>query len=207
MKKLIATWFFVFICFFSYSQKLDLVVTVDGDSIACNIDSITANGIHFEMKFNNIWRTTFLEKEKIADYKLNIIVPPPKWMARQYGVFDLNQFSVSQMYVVKKELIRKKKIGIGLTLGGGGMIAGGVGLMGLGLGGNETAGNIGGFLVLFGIPTTITGIAKWATNDHRNYKITRMLERIELDAGLNIDNRQYSHNSNHGAQFVIRFNF
>ena len=73
MKKTISILILIFVLFNSYSQNLDLIVTTGGDSIACRIDSITAINIYFEMKHNNNWVHTQIEKSEITEYKYKAI--------------------------------------------------------------------------------------------------------------------------------------
>lgn len=51
------------------TETYDLIVTNNGDSIACYIDSITDRYIYFEMKSNNKWIHTCAEKSNIVEYK------------------------------------------------------------------------------------------------------------------------------------------
>ena len=53
------------------SQKYDLIVTNQGDSIACKIDSISSTNVYFEMRFRNKWTTTHIAKSDIIVYKMN----------------------------------------------------------------------------------------------------------------------------------------
>jgi hypothetical protein len=56
-----------------YSQNYDLVVTNNGDSIACYIDSITETHIYFRMKNRERWVNTYLENTKIKSFEHNVI--------------------------------------------------------------------------------------------------------------------------------------
>ncbi len=56
-----------------YSQDYDLIVTTNGDSVACHIDSITDTQIYLEMRYNNNWIHTYMNKNKIIEYKYNAI--------------------------------------------------------------------------------------------------------------------------------------
>jgi len=56
--------------FNAYSQNYDLIVTTDGDSIGCRIDSINDSTIYFEMKVNNNWLHTTIKKSQVTHYKL-----------------------------------------------------------------------------------------------------------------------------------------
>jgi len=67
------TTFLLFMVDPCYSQNLDLIVTTQGDSIACRIDSITESHLYFEMNNQNKWVHTNIEKEKVAEYKQNEI--------------------------------------------------------------------------------------------------------------------------------------
>lgn len=68
-------WTLLFLCLISnaYSQDYDLIVTNKGDSIACRIDSITDANIYFEMKYNNNWINTNINKEEVIEYKYDAI--------------------------------------------------------------------------------------------------------------------------------------
>ncbi len=55
----------------SFAQNLDLIVTVNNDSIACKIDSITSEKIFLTGRLNGVQLHTFLPKSKILEYTLN----------------------------------------------------------------------------------------------------------------------------------------
>ena len=60
-----------------FAQNLDLIVTQNGDSIACKIDSISGQQLFFKIKTQRSnWVSTFYAIERISDYKYNFI--PPK---------------------------------------------------------------------------------------------------------------------------------
>lgn len=46
-----------------------MIITTEGDSIACHIDSITDTQIYFEMKFNNNWTHTDIDMNKVSEFK------------------------------------------------------------------------------------------------------------------------------------------
>lgn len=73
MKKLLLTPIFVLIVFNVCSQNLDLIVTQNGDSLACRIDSVTDMNIYFEMKGNNKWINTNMTLNQVAEYKYDVI--------------------------------------------------------------------------------------------------------------------------------------
>jgi len=73
MKKLLSILILFSLFTNSYGQLYDLIVTMESDSLACRIDSITDTHIYFEMKNNYNWIHTNLNKERITEYKKNVI--------------------------------------------------------------------------------------------------------------------------------------
>lgn len=57
----------------SSAQNYDLIITTQGDSIACHIDSITDINIHFKMKVNNRWLQTNTPKAKCTNYEFDVL--------------------------------------------------------------------------------------------------------------------------------------
>ncbi len=53
----------------AFSQDYDLIITTEGDSIACHIDSITDTHIYFEMKANYYWTHTHMDVNKVSEFK------------------------------------------------------------------------------------------------------------------------------------------
>ena len=75
MKKIFIIGCILFVTSTSFSQKLDLIVTLNGDSIACQIDSISNSHIFFEMIANDGDTVkTLFEIEKIKEFKEDFIV-------------------------------------------------------------------------------------------------------------------------------------
>jgi hypothetical protein len=56
-----------------FSQNYDLIVEINGDSIACKIDSISGASIYLKMRSNNNWIQTLLGKNEVLEYKYNAI--------------------------------------------------------------------------------------------------------------------------------------
>lgn len=73
MRILLLSLFFLTISGKSYSQNYDLIVTTEGDSIACFIDSITDSLIYIQLKFNEKWVHTWMKKSEISDYQMDVI--------------------------------------------------------------------------------------------------------------------------------------
>ena len=55
------------------AQNYDLIVTTQGDSIACQIDSITDSHIYFKMKVKSNWFHTHSSLNKVTEYKYDAI--------------------------------------------------------------------------------------------------------------------------------------
>jgi hypothetical protein len=73
MKKLMLLLVLLVNFCFVKTQDYDLVVTSDGDSIACHIDSITDAHIYFEMKSNTYWKHTHIKKADVMEFQRNAI--------------------------------------------------------------------------------------------------------------------------------------
>ena len=72
--KLFLLLFVLLASFFSaYTQEYDLIVRNNGDSIVCNIDSISDSKIYFESKFNNRWVHSNLDRSDISEFQEDII--------------------------------------------------------------------------------------------------------------------------------------
>jgi len=55
------------------AQNYDLIVSSDGDSIICQIDSITDSHLYFEMKSANHWTHTRIEIARVTRYERDVI--------------------------------------------------------------------------------------------------------------------------------------
>ena len=96
----------IFLCFFSnaYSQDYDLIVTTNGDSIACNIDSITDATVYFEMKHNNNWIHTNINRDEVIEYQYGLI-------DKKFVVFKPGTSYIDKLYAeTDTELIRALKL-------------------------------------------------------------------------------------------------
>lgn len=61
------------VCPWVHSQNLDLIVTTEGDSIACRIDSVSDSKIMFSMRNKGQWINTGLGLEKVSFYEREVI--------------------------------------------------------------------------------------------------------------------------------------
>ena len=73
MKKLFSLLILIAGINIAYSQNYDLIVKSTGDSIACRIDSITDSQIYFEMKVQNHWIKTNIDRNEVIEYERNVI--------------------------------------------------------------------------------------------------------------------------------------
>ncbi len=80
MKRYITILVFILLLIKIYPQKLDLIVTNNGDSIACSIDSLNVELIYFEMKNNNRWVHTKINMDRVGDYQFDTV----KWILYEY---------------------------------------------------------------------------------------------------------------------------
>ena len=73
MKKVFLLLICMFIVMSAFSQNYDLIVKSDGDSIPCQIDSITNSRLYFTLKHRGHWTQTFINSNQITEYKYNVL--------------------------------------------------------------------------------------------------------------------------------------
>jgi hypothetical protein len=73
IKNLLLILVLLTILFQVFSQDYDLIVTTNGDSIACRIDSITDTHIYFEMKSKKYWKHTHINRSDVIEFKYDTI--------------------------------------------------------------------------------------------------------------------------------------
>lgn len=74
MKKILILGCLLFVICYTYGKNLDLIVTTDGDSIACNILEVNDSEIIFKMEvFGRKNVKTTISREKIIEFKYDII--------------------------------------------------------------------------------------------------------------------------------------
>ncbi|MBN1187624.1 MAG: hypothetical protein JXB49_35445 [Bacteroidales bacterium] len=96
MKKLTSIAFLIIISNLVNAQNYDLIVTNDGDSIACHIDSITDTRIHFEMMVHWKWMSTSIKTEKVMGYEYDTI--DTKCVVFVPGSSKIDYFISEEMY-------------------------------------------------------------------------------------------------------------
>lgn len=70
------TFLLVLLFIFSYnifSKDYDLIVFLNGDSVACHIDSITDTHVYYMIKNRYQWVHTFIELSRISSYEFDAI--------------------------------------------------------------------------------------------------------------------------------------
>ena len=87
-----------------HAQVLDLIVTKEGDSIACRIDSITSSKIHFEMKNKGRWINTETGLDRISVYERGAV-------NRQEYYFKPGTSTIESAYVNQ---LQKNSVYLGL---------------------------------------------------------------------------------------------
>lgn len=75
MKRILIVVSVIFVYHLSFSQNLDLIVKIRGDSIACKIDSITESQIYFQLKTHGSkkWVQTLDDLDNISNFEYNVI--------------------------------------------------------------------------------------------------------------------------------------
>ncbi len=73
MQKALIILLFLLISTNGFSQNYDLIVTTEGDSIACRIYNITDTTIYIKMKRSKKWVNIYLENDKVAEYKYKAV--------------------------------------------------------------------------------------------------------------------------------------
>ena len=63
----------LFIATCGFTQEYDLIVTINGDSIACHIDSITDTHIYYMMKSHGTWIHTHIPNSDVSETKQDVI--------------------------------------------------------------------------------------------------------------------------------------
>ena len=174
----------------AFSQKLDLIVTSNGDSIACQIDSISNSHIYFEMIANGGHTVkTLLEIEKVKEFKEDFIVEKNytfkpgtsvitgikySGKCKSYSKQNLEKASLKELDYC---LIRAKKLKkTGVILSVGGPVSAVTGLLMFNaswagnFGGSGTAG-LGLIMFLGGTGVTVVGLPILITGSSRVKKI------------------------------------
>lgn len=179
MKEIVFFGILMFITCFVYAQNNDLIVTAEGDSIACEILEVTDSEIIFKMKSNGYRNVqTKTNREDIVEFKYDVIQegmyifkPGTSYIVRKsypisrntYSLNYLQNASVEELKYYHYKALKLKKDGKTVTIVGGATIGAGIlyGLVGPGhLGTVAIAGLVGiaglGTMAV-GIPMNVTG--------------------------------------------------
>ena len=111
----------------TFSQHYDLIITDNGDSIACIINIITDSTVYFEMKDNHKWFYTSIKRDQVVEYKYDAIYeymvlfkPGTSYIDLTY---DKQEAELRKQQAEMKKAQRQKKIGITTTVIGGVFLA------------------------------------------------------------------------------------
>lgn len=174
---------------FSFSQNLDLIVRVNGDSIACRIDSITDSQIYFDVKNSNKWIHVDISKDMVTEFQYNVINPDfydfksgtsyikSKRKYPNYTPQNMQSSSLEELelYLIKAKKIKKN----GAVLSIAGPLSAAIGFWMFsaswsGSFGNGFTAGLGSVLFLVGSGATIVGIPILLTGSSRVKKIERI---------------------------------
>jgi hypothetical protein len=227
MKKILMCGLLFVMLVNSYSQNLDLVVTTNGDSIACKIDSITESAIYLQIKTsgNVNWIQTIYNKKDINLYKYGNIDPSkyafkdgtsiiagpvqpvyPKKFPNKVTLKNAPNEDLD-LYLVKAKKTKKKgtvmSIAGPLVATAGGLLA----AASFTLSGDDGGFVFGSLLFVAGIGTTIVGIPILITGSSR----VKTINEIKKSRGMTMEfipggyYNQLAQNYQPGATFRIRF--
>jgi len=73
MKRTFGLFILSVVFFTTTAQQYDLIVTKEGDSISCQLDSIANGRFYFKMKVKNQFVNTFADAREIKNYEYNAI--------------------------------------------------------------------------------------------------------------------------------------
>ena len=205
----------------SNCQNLDLVVTTEGDSIACKIDSITESSLYIQiMAFeNDKWFQKTLDKADVKVYLYKCIFPPvyriEKGTSKITGVIKqvklnnysrkkgLDNASQEQLNLYLKKAERTKITGaILFVCGGVSFIAGSTLLKEKDLGNDFYAA-----MFLAGIPMALAGIPTYIIGESRvtNIKAIKKSKAIAFEIVPYYDNISLTRNNHSGL--IVRLTF
>jgi len=224
MKKIVLLFPILFICQLLFSQRLDLIVRTNGDSIACRIDSITISTIYLEIKSSNKWISADLPKTQVKEFQYGVINPDfynfkPRTSAIEsnrkhpnYTLQNVRSASLEELEFYLAKAIKIKKSGAALSIGGSLSAAAGFWIFRASWSGNSgnafTAG-LGGLTFLAGAVVTIIGVPVLITGSSRVKKIEGIIN--SKNTGMFIELAPYCfHNYNvqpnhSGVTLRIRF--
>lgn len=221
MKKFLAFCTLIFFVCLASAQNNDLIITTDGDSIACEILEVNDSEIIFNMKYGRSNVQTVQNRDKILEFKYDVvqegmyhyksgtsyIIGKYPISSKVYSLDYLQNASNEQLeyYLYKAEKLRKT--GKVVSIVGGTTLGAGVytvvssrswGQLSLGFG-----------LVAIGSITTIVGLPILITGSTRVKKINNLERNSRSDFNMNltpdIQYNQYTQNYQPGVTFSINF--
>lgn len=219
MKKILFLVILLITLSVSYSQDYDLIVTIQGDSIACKIDSITNTHIYFEMRIRYNWIHTNMEMNKVSEFKESVldrntirlklgtsIILPFDQLPPQCSM--LEKLSQEELNICLDKALKLKKDGGTVTIIGVSTIGAGflVGLVGPG---NLGTVAVAGLMGIAGLGTMAVGIPMRITGKKRVERINAI--KSTAYNGISIDLKpcaQYNFiNQKYQPAITLRINF
>ncbi|MBI9034065.1 MAG: hypothetical protein JEZ03_06320 [Bacteroidales bacterium] len=89
----------------AFTQKLDLVITSSGDSIACRIDGITNSEIFFEMKNKFTWTMHAKDLSEIVDHQKHAIRKSNVRFKSGTSIIKSDRINLKSIYDIPKNSI------------------------------------------------------------------------------------------------------
>lgn len=226
MKKILIFLLLLLVQFSSFSQKLDLIVTTSGDSVACKIDSITDSKIYFQVKaIKNQWAPTMQDIEKIVEYKYDCIDPSEYTFIKGTTIItgttvqnkiypkkfpdksSLEKASIDELNFYLAKAKKTRKTGAILSIAGPLTFATGVVMAGVGFsGGPEYLWGSGVILIFAGTGFTLVGLPVLITGSSRVNRIKNTLsDRAFIEIAPCSFHNHMAQNNQNGVSLRIRF--
>lgn len=225
MKKALLSGFLIFWQLISLCQNLDLVVTSNRDSIACNIDSISGSTIYLQIipQKGSAWIQTVYDSTEVVMIQYDCIDPSkysssrinaiakPAYSKKFPNKATLEKASNDELNFYLGKAKKTKKTGAIMSISGPLAAAAGYGLMyaSFSLSGDEPGFVFGTFLFFGGLASTLIGIPVLITGTSRVEKISNIKFQKSDGVAMNICpsvNYNYQNqNYQPGVTLSIRF--
>lgn len=92
MKKLFVLFVLLSVTKALFPQLNDLIVTKEGDSVRCQIDSVSNNVISFKVKAKNTIVNTYVDSTQVMNYQFNFY---PEEMDKAFSVYQISPYKHS----------------------------------------------------------------------------------------------------------------
>lgn len=215
MRKPVSCCLLMLISLCIYSQKLDLVITTKGDSIACKIDSINNDLLHISTYRDGKMTYAAIQSEQVFSYERNMFeekeikripgtmyfkLKTPKYIkdriyhrsSSPYSVNNLNNASEEELQTLLNESLEKKRTGKILLSTGTAAIAVGTGLIFV-----QTSSTDFGYLgvlviIPLGLLIDIIGLPIFLTGSTREKRVNYFINTNDQKKSLSISPTTFS---------------